>query len=103
MQTALIQRKPKPGGTGDCPEIKRHIKQNADPNFKTGGYGKLGINQLCHWKNLDEIETNISNMKTKLDDIETRYYKKFSALDTALEKLNSQSSYLTSMLGSSTS
>ncbi|ASF56643.1 flagellar capping protein [Bacillus velezensis M27] len=54
-------------------------------------------------KSLDEIETNISNMKTKLDDIETRYYKKFSALDTALEKLNSQSSYLTSMLGSSTS
>ncbi|ERH57250.1 MULTISPECIES: flagellar hook-associated protein 2 [Bacillus amyloliquefaciens group] len=54
-------------------------------------------------KSLNEIETNISNMKTKLDDIETRYYKKFSALDTALEKLNSQSSYLTSMLGSSTS
>ncbi|ASP24213.1 MULTISPECIES: flagellar hook-associated protein 2 [Bacillus] len=54
-------------------------------------------------KSLNEIETNISNMKTKLDDIESRYYKKFSALDTALEKLNSQSSYLTSMLGSSTS
>ena len=54
-------------------------------------------------KSLNEIETNISNVKTKLDDIETRYYKKFSALDTALEKLNSQSSYLTSMLGSSTS
>ena len=59
----------------DCPEIKRHIKQNADSNFKTGGYGKLGINQLCHRKSLNEIETNISNMKTKLDDIETRYYK----------------------------
>lgn len=54
-------------------------------------------------KSLNEVETNITNMKTKLDDIETRYYKKFSALDTALEKLNSQSSYLTSMLGSSTS
>ncbi|WP_416655293.1 flagellar hook-associated protein 2 [Bacillus amyloliquefaciens] len=54
-------------------------------------------------KSLNEVETNITNMKTKLDDIETRYYKKFSALDTALEKLNSQSSYLMSMLGSSTS
>ncbi len=27
-------------------------------------------------KSLNEIETNISNMKTKLDDIESRYYKK---------------------------
>lgn len=54
-------------------------------------------------KNLNEVEKNISDMKTKLDDIETRYYKKFSAMETALEKLNSQSSYLMSMLGSSTS
>ena len=41
----------------------------------------------------------ISELQDKLTDLEDRYYSKFTAMETALAKLNSQSSYLTSMMG----
>lgn len=43
----------------------------------------------------------ISKLKTQMSDAETRYYKKFTALETAMNKLNSQQSQLSSMLGTS--
>jgi flagellar hook-associated protein 2 len=42
---------------------------------------------------------DISNMEDKLQDMETRYYKQFTAMETAMSKMNSQSSSLTSLLG----
>lgn len=42
---------------------------------------------------------NIANLKTQMSDAETRYYAKFSALESAMTTLNSQQSALTSMLG----
>lgn len=41
----------------------------------------------------------ISQMETKLTDLEDRYYKQFTAMEKAMSELNSQSSYLTSMMG----
>lgn len=43
----------------------------------------------------------ISKLKTQMSAAETRYYAKFTALETAMTKLNSQQSQLSSMLGSS--
>lgn len=43
----------------------------------------------------------ISKLKTQMSDAETRYYKKFTALETAMNNLNSQQSQLSSMLGTS--
>lgn len=92
-----------PGEQGIARRLKDTLNKMQIQISKQAGTESSVSTSFAIGKSLDEIETNISNMKTKLDDIETRYYKKFSALDTALEKLNSQSSYLTSMLGSSTS
>ncbi|MSD97985.1 flagellar hook-associated protein 2 [Bacillus velezensis] len=92
-----------PEEQGIARRLKDTLNKMQTQISKQAGTESSGSTSFAIGKSLDEIETNISNMKTKLDDIETRYYKKFSALDTALEKLNSQSSYLTSMLGSSTS
>ena len=44
---------------------------------------------------------SISKLKTQMSDAETRYYAKFTALETAMTKLNSQQSQLSSMLGTS--
>ncbi|MDR3593984.1 flagellar filament capping protein FliD [Clostridium sp.] len=44
---------------------------------------------------------NITNLNTQMSDAEDRYYAKFSALESAMNTLNSQQSTLTSMLGSS--
>jgi flagellar hook-associated protein 2 len=42
---------------------------------------------------------NIAKLQTQMSDAETRYYAKFSALESAMTTLNSQQSTLTSMLG----
>ncbi|QWU15865.1 flagellar hook-associated protein 2 [Paenibacillus sophorae] len=52
-------------------------------------------------KQLKEYNTRISTMQTNLNNAETRYYKQFTAMETAMSKLNSQSSNLLSSLGQS--
>lgn len=42
---------------------------------------------------------SISKLKTQMSDAETRYYNKFTALETAMNSLNAQQSQLSSMLG----
>ncbi|MBX4262482.1 flagellar filament capping protein FliD [Clostridium estertheticum] len=46
---------------------------------------------------------NASKYQTQLEDAQTRYYAKFTALEKAMNKLNSQQSSLSSMLGTSSS
>lgn len=50
-------------------------------------------------KNITDYKSDLKEMEKKLKNMEDRYYKQFSAMETALAKLNSQSSSLTSMLG----
>jgi flagellar hook-associated protein 2 len=46
-----------------------------------------------------DYTTTISNWETKLSDLEDSYYKKFAAMESALAKLQSNSSSLSSLLG----
>ncbi|OOC63751.1 flagellar filament capping protein FliD [Paenibacillus ihbetae] len=48
-------------------------------------------------KELKELNTQEAIWKSKLLDIEDRYYKQFAAMERALQKLNSQSSIFASM------
>ncbi|WP_068783803.1 flagellar filament capping protein FliD [Paenibacillus phocaensis] len=50
-------------------------------------------------KQLKTLSEQESNWKTKLQTIEDRYYKQFAAMEQALQKLNNQSSWLSSQLG----
>jgi len=59
---------------------------------------------------LAQNSTDITDATNKLDELndwlsnnEEKYYAKFTAMETALAKLNSQSSWISSMLGSSSS
>lgn len=49
---------------------------------------------------LKDYDSRISNLQDRLNDLETRYYKQFTAMETAMNKYNSQSSSLTSLLSS---
>lgn len=49
---------------------------------------------------LDDYEDQIDDLDDKLSEMEDRYYKQFTAMETALAKLQAQSSSLASMLGS---
>ncbi len=48
----------------------------------------------------DDYTTKIEDWEDYVEEIEERYYKQFSAMETALSKLNSQQSAFSSMLGS---
>lgn len=50
---------------------------------------------------LKEYNDDLKDMEDRLKDVEDRYYKQFSAMETALSKLNSQSSYLSNLMGTS--
>ncbi len=50
-------------------------------------------------KDYKSYTTQISEWEEKIEDLETRYYNKFSSMETQLAKLQSNSSSITSMLG----
>ena len=52
-------------------------------------------------KKISSMEDKIEDMKDKLADEEDRYWNRFTAMESALSKLQSQNSWLTSMLGGS--
>jgi len=52
-------------------------------------------------KKISSMEDKIDDMKDKLVDEEDRYWNRFTAMESALSKLQSQNSWLTSMLGGS--
>ncbi|GEQ20109.1 flagellar hook-associated protein 2 [Clostridium butyricum] len=62
----------------------------------TGSSGKNTLPDQVYSKTL-----SISKFQTQLSDAQTRYYAKFTALETAMNSLNSQQSTLSSMLGTS--
>ncbi|WP_286947119.1 flagellar filament capping protein FliD [Acetobacterium sp. UBA5834] len=47
------------------------------------------------YDDIQKINKNVTKLKTSLKDEETRYWSKFTALETALQQLNTQSSILT--------
>lgn len=51
-------------------------------------------------KQMTQYKKDIKSWETKLSDMEDRYYKQFSAMETALSKLKSQQNSLASYLGS---
>lgn len=54
-------------------------------------------------KRIADYSYSILEWDQKLQDMENQYYKQYSALETALSRLNQQSSWLSGMLGSTSS
>lgn len=52
---------------------------------------------------IKKIEERITEANDRLTQIEDRYYRQFTAMETALNKMNSQSAWLSQQLGSSSS
>jgi flagellar hook-associated protein 2 len=50
-------------------------------------------------KTVTNYKEDLTELEKKLQDMEDRYYKQFAAMETAMAKMNSQSSSLASMLG----
>lgn len=59
---------------------------------KKAGRSSMTDNQYTLGKNLIDTESRIDTWKTKLESIEARYWKQFTAMEQAINKANSQSS-----------
>lgn len=51
-------------------------------------------------RSMTQLEKKISEMETKMSKLEERYYLKFSAMEKAMQELNSQMSWATNMFAS---
>lgn len=70
---------------------------------KAGLVGDASEFTNYYYKEIESYSDKIETMNDRLADIEDRYYTKYTALETAISKMNSQSSYISSMLSSSAS
>lgn len=50
-------------------------------------------------KNLKDFDKRISTLTTKLDDMETKYYNQFSAMEKYINQMNAQSAYMSQQFG----
>ncbi|MBQ7668884.1 MAG: flagellar filament capping protein FliD [Clostridia bacterium] len=63
------------------------------------GTSKTGTDDSVLGQKMSRLNSYISKQQDRLATLEERYYKQFAAMEDALSKLNSQSSYINSMLG----
>lgn len=66
---------------------------------KAGVIGDMSEFQSVMYKQISDYSTIINNFNNKLVDKESAYYTKFSAMETALQKMNSQGQWLSSQFG----
>ncbi|WFD10030.1 flagellar filament capping protein FliD [Tepidibacter hydrothermalis] len=81
-------------GTGENSDLYRKVKSNILIDFVT----KSGSKSLLD-KDLMNLEKQIISENSRLAKKESAYYKKYAAMETAMNKMNSQSSWLASQLG----
>lgn len=86
-------------GTGDNAELYRSVKSNILLDFVLGkGTGTGSVSYLD--KDIIDIEKSIISEESRLVRVENAYWAKFTAMEKALQKMNSQSSWLTQQLAS---
>lgn len=71
-------------------------KQMQSTDYRS--YSKIYDDKLMKTQ-YDDYKKKIAAQETKLKNLEDRYYKQFSQMETALSKLNSTQSYLSNLFG----
>ncbi|MPN42126.1 Flagellar hook-associated protein 2 [bioreactor metagenome] len=78
--------------------VTNGIKYIAD---KAGSESSLStVDNSYIGKRLTELKEDIEEWEDRLEDIETRYYNQFTAMETFINQMNTQSSWLASMFSS---
>lgn len=80
-------------GPGDDATLLRSVKSNILIDFVTKGSKSILD------KDLLDIAKSIDRENDRLANVEQRYWDKFTALETAMQKMNSQSSWLSQQFG----
>ena len=80
-------------GTGDHSAKYRNVSSNILTDYVKAG-SKSALDYI-----LDDYKKRVTELNNKLSKIENRYWKQFTAMETAINKLNSQSSAFYSYMG----
>lgn len=73
-------------------DTMKRIEQKAGNNFSTNETFAIG-------RRIKSKENDIDNLQKRLDEIQERYYRQFTAMEQAIEKANQQSAYLMNAFG----
>ena len=83
-------------GTTDQPGVVSQMRTEAKTAItnieKSAGKESLAANQYSLGKTITSLNAKIDDWKDRLKDIEERYWNQFSAMETAIQKANNQSS-----------
>jgi len=63
------------------------------------GSSKTTLDSSLLGQKMKDLQSAMSKQQEKLERLEERYYAQFAAMEEAINNMNSQSSYLASMLG----
>lgn len=92
------------GPTSADKGIARRMRESLDVTMRAvseragGSHGKLQNHQFTLGRNLEDIETRLSNFERRLKQVEDRYWTQFSAMEKAMQQANSQAESMFSML-----
>lgn len=87
-------------GTTESPGMVGQIRTAAQTTIsnieKSAGKSTMADNQYSLGKTITSLVTKIDDWKDRLKDIEERYWNQFSAMETAIQRANNQSSIFSS-------
>ncbi|QVY61209.1 flagellar filament capping protein FliD [Cytobacillus gottheilii] len=94
------------GPTSSEQGIARRLRDSLSNSITTitqrAGNGMQTNSQFTLGKNLDEINSRITDMEARLTEKEDRFWQQFTAMETAMQKMNDQMNYMMSQLGMGT-
>lgn len=100
VMTSSAAEVPGKSNEGIADRLYNALNKQMEAIKKKIGVGSVDtIDDSVMGKQLKELNAQEARWKSKLLDVENRYYKQFTAMETALQKMNAQQASLASLLG----
>lgn len=87
--------------TGYADRLYTDLTNQINKIIKRIGSGKVSdaVDNSQYGRDIDEMNKRMQTLESRVALVEKRYYKQFTAMEKALQKLNSQGSWLSQQLG----
>ncbi|WP_028984360.1 flagellar filament capping protein FliD [Sporolactobacillus terrae] len=85
---------------GIMQRLNTSLKNTMDRIEAKAGNNSMVYSQYSMGKSIDDMNDRINTFKLRLQDIQTRYYNQFNAMESAIQQANSQASYLSQFTSS---
>ncbi|GAB2544957.1 flagellar filament capping protein FliD [Gracilibacillus alcaliphilus] len=86
-------------GQGIARRLTDSVNQSMDRIYERAGRASYTDNQFTIGRNLSDMEKRIEAFQRRLDQVEQRYWKQFTAMETAMQQANNQMAYMMQQFG----